>query len=162
MACQVEREKEAYTAFGAAHRTPGAKPALPEGAGSVLIGLPLRPQMRGTVSATEPGRGGQRAFGLTRRHRAPFGQAMRSQEPPNRRPAERLMAKLGIPVSNDTLLRHLKRHQGRRPVAPSPARVVGVDDWSWVKGESYGTIFVDLERREVLDVLSRRSAVSDP
>ena len=74
------------------------------------------------------------------------------------RPAERLMAKLGIPVSNDTLLRHLKRHQGRRPVAPIPARVVGVDDWSWVKGESYGTIFVDLERREVLDVLSRRSA----
>src|SRR5882757_2986531 len=57
------------------------------------------------------------------------------------RPAERLMAKLGIPVSNDTLLRHLKRHQGRRPVAAIPARVVGVDDWSWVKGESYGTIF---------------------
>lgn len=58
------------------------------------------------------------------------------------RPAERLMAKLGIPVSNDTLLRHLKRHQGHRPVA---AHVVGVDDWSWVKGESYGTIFVDLD-----------------
>jgi len=72
------------------------------------------------------------------------------------RPAERLMTKLGIPVSNDTLLRHLKRHQGHRPVAP--ARVVGVDDWGWVKGESYGTVFIDLERREVLDVLPGRSA----
>ncbi|MGP0007812.1 MAG: ISL3 family transposase [Methylocella sp.] len=37
-------------------------------------------------------------------------------------------------------------------------RVVGIDDWSWRKGSSYGTIIVDLERREVVDVLSDRSA----
>jgi transposase len=36
--------------------------------------------------------------------------------------------------------------------------VLGIDDWSWRKGSSYGTIMVDLERREVLDVLPGRSA----
>jgi transposase len=37
-------------------------------------------------------------------------------------------------------------------------RVVGIDDWSWLKGSRYGTIVVDLERREVVDVLHDRSA----
>src|ERR1700734_3552474 len=32
----------------------------------------------------EPGGGGQRAFGLTRRYRVTFGQATRRQEPPDR------------------------------------------------------------------------------
>jgi transposase len=36
--------------------------------------------------------------------------------------------------------------------------VVGIDDWSWQRGSSYGTIIVDLERREVVDVLPDRSA----
>ncbi|NPD66609.1 hypothetical protein HN018_26690 (plasmid) [Lichenicola cladoniae] len=35
-----------------------------------------------------------------------------------------------------------------------------MDDWSWRKGSTYGTIMVDLERREVLDVLRDRSAES--
>ena len=30
--------------------------------------------------------------------------------------------------------------------------VAGVDDWAWRKGSNYGTIIVDLERREVVDV----------
>jgi transposase len=37
-------------------------------------------------------------------------------------------------------------------------RVVGVDDWAWSKGRSYGTILVDLERSEVTDLLPTRSA----
>ena len=37
-------------------------------------------------------------------------------------------------------------------------RVVGIDDWAWQKGLRYGTIMVDLERHEVVDVLSDRSA----
>ena len=73
------------------------------------------------------------------------------------RPAERLMTRLGMPESNDTLLRSLKREVANRHGA-APARVVGIDDWSWRKGASYGTIMVDLERREVLDVLQDRSA----
>ena len=73
------------------------------------------------------------------------------------RPAERLMIRLGVPQSNDTLLRSLKREVANRHSA-EPVRVVGIDDWSWRKGASYGTIMVDLERREFLDVLQDRSA----
>ena len=48
----------------------------------------------------------------------------------------------------------------QRACAP-PVRVVGVDDWSWRKGAPYGTILVDLERREVLDILQDWSAEFD-
>jgi len=75
------------------------------------------------------------------------------------RPAGRLMTRLGVPQSKDTLLRSLKRCVNNQAAAP-PVRVVGVDDWSWRKGSSYGTIMVDLERREVVDVLQDRSAAS--
>jgi transposase len=73
------------------------------------------------------------------------------------RPAERLVTRLGLPQSDDTLLRSLKRHAALRQETAS-VRVVGIDDWSWRKGTTYGTILVDLERREVLDVLADRSA----
>ena len=62
------------------------------------------------------------------------------------------MKRLGMPVSDDTILRHLKR-QVARLRARTPVRVAGIDDWSWRKGRTYGTIIVDLERREVVDVL---------
>jgi transposase len=67
------------------------------------------------------------------------------------------MARLGLPQSDDTLWRSLKRHAALR-TAKAKVRVVGVDDWAWRKGMNYGTILVDLERREVLDVLADRSA----
>lgn len=38
--------------------------------------------------------------------------------------------------------------------------MAGIDDWSWIKGSSYGTLIVDLERREVVDVVPDRSAES--
>ena len=66
------------------------------------------------------------------------------------------MKRLGMPVSDDTILRHLKR-QVARLRARTPVRVAGIDDWSWRKGRTYGTIIVDLERREVVDVLQNRS-----
>jgi hypothetical protein len=73
------------------------------------------------------------------------------------RPSERLLTALGLPQSDDSLLRSLKRgaaaQHGSRPV-----RVAGIDDWSWRKGMTYGTIMVDLERRQVVDVLADRSA----
>ena len=73
------------------------------------------------------------------------------------RPAERLLTRLGLPQSDDTVLRNLKRYvaEHRKDTA---TRVVGIDDWAWQKGHRYGTIMVDLERREVVDVLSDRSA----
>jgi hypothetical protein len=38
--------------------------------------------------------------------------------------------------------------------------VAGIDDWVWKKGMTYGTMIVDLERRQVVDVLADRSAAS--
>jgi hypothetical protein len=63
------------------------------------------------------------------------------------------MKRLGLPQSDYTILRHLKRHQAERGGA-TPVRVAGIDDWSWRKSCSYRTIVVDLERREVVDILA--------
>ena len=62
-----------------------------------------------------------------------------------------------MPASDDTILRHLKRRAKARNVEAS-VRVVGLDDWARRKGSTYGTIIVDLERREVIDPLPDRSA----
>ena len=73
------------------------------------------------------------------------------------RPAERLTREFGFPQSRDTLLRTLI--QAERHPASGP-RMLGIDDWAWRKGHGYGTIMVDLERREVIDVLRERSAAA--
>lgn len=75
------------------------------------------------------------------------------------RPAASLMQRLGMHVSDDTILRELKRD------APNTAqdeniRVIGIDDWSWRRSSHYGTIMVDLEKRTVIDVLNDRSVES--
>jgi transposase len=72
------------------------------------------------------------------------------------RPAERLWHRLGSPQSDDTVLRTLKQEAAKRE--KSTLRVVGLDDGSWQQGRSDGTIVVDWERREVVDVLPDRSA----
>jgi transposase len=69
------------------------------------------------------------------------------------------MKRLGMPVSDDTILRHLKRQLARLH-AKTTVRAAGIDDWSWRKGRTYGTIIVDLERREVVDVLQDRTAAA--
>jgi transposase len=73
------------------------------------------------------------------------------------RPGERLLKRIGMPTSDDTILRSLKRRTKERR-AETSVRVVGLDDWAWRKGSTYGTIIVDLERREVIDLLPDRSA----
>jgi transposase len=73
------------------------------------------------------------------------------------RAGQRLLTRLGMPVSRHTLLRQLTR-AARRSALPNGIRVVGVDDWAWSKGQSFGTILVDLERSEVADLLPTRSA----
>ena len=72
------------------------------------------------------------------------------------RPAEKILRQLGMPQSDDTVLRDLRKSAVIRPV--KDPRVVGIDDWAWLKGRRYGTVIVDLEKRIVIDVLSERSA----
>ena len=62
-----------------------------------------------------------------------------------------------MPVSADTLLRaacEVAREAEPRPIP----RVLGVDDWAWRKGCCYGTILVDLECNEVVELLPDRRA----
>ena len=65
--------------------------------------------------------------------------------------------RIGMPTSDDTILRCVKRRAKARN-SEETTRVVGVDDWAWRKGSTYGTIIVDLERRRVLDLLPKRAA----
>ena len=75
------------------------------------------------------------------------------------RPSERLMRRLGMPVSDTTILRSLKEHARARS-DNGAVHVAGIDDWAWRKGANYGTIIVNLERRQVVDLLADRSAAT--
>jgi len=69
-------------------------------------------------------------------------------------PAARLASALGLRTSADTVLRQLRLPvTGKRRPRP---RVVGIDDWAITRGHNYGTIIVDLERREPIEVLGGR------
>src|SRR6202522_4435809 len=73
-------------------------------------------------------------------------------------PGERLLKRLGIGSSGDTLLRRVKdRSRGR---SQSTVRVLSVDDWAWRKQLRYGTRLMDLEGLREVDLLPVRSAES--
>ncbi|WP_394328612.1 transposase [Rhodobacter xanthinilyticus] len=67
------------------------------------------------------------------------------------------MHRLGLGISDDTVLRQLKK---RAQDIAEPPRAIGIDDWSWRKSQTYGTIIVDLERRVVIDILEDGDVVS--
>ena len=70
---------------------------------------------------------------------------------------ERLASKLGMRISETTLLWSLH-------LVPIPAagkvRVVGIDDWSWRRGQRYGSIIVNLETHKIIDLLPERTVES--
>ncbi len=73
------------------------------------------------------------------------------------RGAEAVTPALGMPVSDQTVLRLLA--QGPElPVAP--VRVVSVDDFAFRRGRASGTILLDLECHAVMDLLPDRSQLS--
>jgi transposase len=67
----------------------------------------------------------------------------------------RLAYSLKMPCSADTLLRLVRRAPQPRI---EPPLVIGVDDWAKRRGQVYGTIVVDLERRRTIDLLDDRQA----
>jgi transposase len=69
------------------------------------------------------------------------------------RPAASFARRLMLPVSNDTLLRVVRR-RARLPTAR--LQVIGIDDWAWRKNHRYGSIVCDLERRRVVALLPDR------
>ena len=73
------------------------------------------------------------------------------------RPAASFARRLMLPVSNDTLLRVVRRRGSPRFVPPT---VIGIDDWAWRRNRRYGTIVCDLERRKTIALLPDREAAT--
>ncbi len=73
------------------------------------------------------------------------------------RAGARLALELGIVAARDTLLKRIK---GSSVPEVGRVRVLGVDDFAFKKGSTYGTILVNLEDRRVVDLLPERSQES--
>ena len=69
------------------------------------------------------------------------------------RPAALFARRLMLPVSNDTLLRVVRRRS--RPRSDS-LKVIGIDDWAWRRNHRYASIICNLERRRIVTLLPDR------
>ena len=74
------------------------------------------------------------------------------------RPAASLARRLMLPVNRDTVLRVVRRRA--IPSGTAAVCIIGIDDFAWKRGQRYGTIVCDLERRRVVDLLADREAAT--
>lgn len=65
----------------------------------------------------------------------------------------RLSGHLGIHASPTTLLR---RVMALPTAPPGPVSILGIDDWSFRRGRKFGTILVDLQAHQVIELLPDR------
>ncbi len=65
-----------------------------------------------------------------------------------------LINSLGIPLCNTTVLRDIHRMNVDKY---SSVRNIGIDDWAFRKGITYGSIIVDLDTGQVIDLLGDRN-----
>jgi len=70
--------------------------------------------------------------------------------------AAKILAYQGIRVTGDTLL-NMMREAGAKYEA-QVGKNIGVDDWSYRKGEKYGTLICDLDTHEIIEVLEGRDS----
>jgi transposase len=74
------------------------------------------------------------------------------------RPAERLAQAQGFAHRGSSRMSFLRAVRAAIvPTAPAP-RQIGVDDWAWSKGKTYGTLIVDLQTHSPVDLLADRTA----
>lgn len=71
--------------------------------------------------------------------------------------ARKLLSATGVPLSGDTVLRDVHRMS-----VPERCEVkgIGVDDWAFRKGVTYGSIIVSLKTGSVIDLLGDRDVKS--
>jgi len=73
------------------------------------------------------------------------------------RPATSVARRMGVAVSNDTLLRAVRR---RCVKDFPPPLVIGIDDWAWKRNYRYGSLVCDLERRKTIALLPDRESAT--